>query len=183
MHQATSYLFRSTRTSQKNRREGNSCEENARKTAKMIYKRINDHDIEIIPGRTPIERVLEYLARISYESAEPPRSEFLELLDKESETIDFSAFIHLDRSEVLDMDFVNERNCKTKVRKTSDGKYVFDARLYQTSRDCPESLLDKVKSALKEDYEESQFSARLDEQKSRKGWSEILLEFIFDLFT
>ena len=148
----------------------------------MIYKRINDHDIEIIPGRTPIERVLEYLARISYESAEPPRSKFLELLDKESETIDFSAFIHLEESEVLNMDFVNERNCKTKVRKTSDGKYVFDARLYQTSRDCPESLLDKVQSALKEDYEETQFSARSYKRKSRRGLLELLLDFI-DLFT
>jgi hypothetical protein len=149
----------------------------------MDYRRINDSEIEIIPGRTPIEIVLESLARISYESAEPPRSEFLELLDHESETIDFSTFIHLDESEILDMDFVNERKCKTKVRKTSGGKYVFDARLYQNSRGRPETLLDKVKSELEKDFEDSQVSARSDSQKHRRGWLEALLEFLLDLFT
>ena len=149
----------------------------------MNYKRINNNEIEIIPGRTPIEVVLESLARISYKSAEPPRSEFLELLDQESKTIDFSKFIHLDQSEILNMDYVNERNCKTKVRKTGDGKYIFDAHSYQMSRGCPETLLDKVKSELEEEFEDSQFSARSDEHKSRNGWLETLLEFILDFFT
>jgi hypothetical protein len=91
----------------------------------MNYKKINDYEIEIIPGKTPIDRVLENMARISYESAETPGSEFLELLDTKSKEIDFSSFVHLDHHEVLDMDYVNERQCKTKVRKTHDGKYVF----------------------------------------------------------
>lgn len=149
----------------------------------MNYKRINDNEIEIILGRTPIEVVLESLARISYKLAEPPRSEFLELLDKGSDTIDFSKFIHPDQSEILNMDYVNERNCKTKVRKTSDGKYIFDAHLYQMSRGRPETLLDKVKSELGEEFEDSQLSARSEEHKSRNGWLETLLEFILDFFT
>ena len=149
----------------------------------MKYRRINDNEIEIIPGRTPIEKVLDCLARISYESAELPRSEFLELFDHESETVDFSTFIHLDQPEILEMDFVNERNCKIKVRKTSDGKYVFDARLYQMSRGHPETLLDKVKSQLEEDFEGPQVSARSDKQKPRKGWLVTLLEFVLEFFT
>ena len=149
----------------------------------MNYKRINDNEIEIIPGRIPIDVVLESLVRISYDLAEPPRSEFLELLDKESETIDFSKFVHLDQSEILNMDYVNERNCKTKVRNASDGKYIFDAHLYHMSRGCPETLLDKVNSELEEEFVDSQFSTRSEEHKSRNGWLETLLKFIFDFFT
>ena len=50
----------------------------------MNYKRINEHEIEIVPEETPIDKILVTMARISYESAKPPSSDFLELLDKES---------------------------------------------------------------------------------------------------
>jgi hypothetical protein len=59
----------------------------------MIYKRLDDREIEIIPEQIPIDHVLEYLAKILYESADPPRSEFLKLLDRESEIVDFRAFV------------------------------------------------------------------------------------------
>lgn len=148
----------------------------------MNYKKINDYEIEIIPGITPLDRVLENMARISYESAESPGSEFLELLDTKSKEIDFSSFVHLDHHKVLDMDYVNERQCKTKVRKTHDGKYVFDAESYKVNRGSPELFMNKVKSALEEDVEDSETSAQSDKRKPRRGLAEFLLELILDLF-
>jgi len=149
----------------------------------MNYKKINDHEIEIIPGKTPIHKVLETMARLSYESAKPPGSDFLELLDTKSKEIDFSEFVHLDRSEVLDIDYVNERRCKTKVRKTDDGKFVFDARLYKMNRGSPELFLDKVKSVLEENAEESKTSAQSDKSKPARRktlWVGDLLDLVLE---
>lgn len=149
----------------------------------MVYKRIDDHEIEISPGQIAINRVLQCLAKMSYESAGPPRSDFLRLLDREADTVDFSAFIHLDGPEMLDMDFVHGRNCKTKVRKSRDGRYIFDARLYQTSGRHPETLLDKVQAALEKDTEQAQSPTRSGEKKLRRGLVEVLSELILELFS
>jgi len=155
----------------------------------MNFKRINEHDIEIIPEDTPVDKILETMARVSYESAKPPISDFLELLDKESKEIDFSGFVHLDGSEVLNIDYVNQRQCKTKVRKTDDGKYVFNARLYEINGGKPEILLNKVKSTLEESAENSEAFAKLEKSKKKGqkrhgilGFLDVLIEFI-DLFT
>lgn len=145
----------------------------------MNYKRINEHEIEIIPDKTPIDKILETMARVSYESAKPPSSDFLELLNKESKEIDFSKFVYLNNSEVLDIDYVNERQCKTKVIKNSDGKYIFDAWLYEGSRDKPEIFLNKVKSILEEGSEDSEVSVESDKSKSTRGWR--LIRFLLDL--
>jgi hypothetical protein len=151
----------------------------------MNYKKINDDEIEIIPGKTPVDKILETMARISYESAKPPGSDFLELLDTKSKEIDFSEFAHLNCYKVLDIDYVNQRQCKTKVRKTNDGKFVFDAWLYKMNRGSPKLFLDKVKSKLEENVEDSKTSAQSDEPKSvfrkRLGisdWLDLLLDAI-----
>jgi hypothetical protein len=154
----------------------------------MNYKKINEHEIEIIPEETPVDKILETMARMSYESSKPPISDFLELLDKESKEIDFSEFIHLDGSEVLNIDYVNQRQCKTKVRKTDDGKYVFNARLYEINGGKPETFLNKVKTALDE-AEKPPAIVKLEKSKKARqkrhgilGFLDILLELI-DLFT
>jgi len=155
----------------------------------MNYKRINEHEIEIIPEETPIDKILVTMARVSYESAKPPVSDFLELLDKESKEIDFSEFVHLNSSEVLNIDYINERQCKTKVRKTDDGKYVFNAWLYESNRGKPEIFLNKVKSTLEEDAEDSEASVESDksgswdEKTPKKSGLRLLLELLLDLFT
>lgn len=145
----------------------------------MNYKKINEHEIEIIPEDTPIDKILETMARVSYESAKPPGSDFLELLDKESKEMDFSEFVHLNSSEVLNIDYVNERQCKTKVRRIDDGKYVFNAWLYEMNRGSPELFLDKVISKLERNVEGSKISDRSDKPKSTRGWR--LVRFLLDL--
>ena len=144
----------------------------------MNYKRINEHEIEIIPEETPIDKILVTMARVSYESAKPPSSDFLGLLNKESEEMDFSEFVHLNSSEVLNIDYVNERQCKTKVRRTDDGKYIFDAWLYESNRGKPEIFLNKVRSTL-EDVEDSVVSVESDKLKSTRGWR--LVRFLLEL--
>jgi hypothetical protein len=155
----------------------------------MNYKRTNEHEIEIVPEETPIDKILVTMARVSYESAKPPGSDFLELLDKESKEIDFSEFVHLNSSEVLNIDHVNERQCKTKVRRTDDGKYVFNAWLYESNRGKPEIFLNKVKSTLEEGAEDSEVSVESDKSRSwvektpRTSGLRLLLELLLDLFT
>ncbi|NIP25130.1 MAG: hypothetical protein GWN67_17570 [Phycisphaerae bacterium] len=154
----------------------------------MDYKQINEHEIEIIPEETPVDKILETMARVSYESAKPPLSDFLELLDKESKEIDFSEFVRLNGSEVLNIDYVNQRQCKTKVRRTDDGKYVFNARLYEINGGKPEILLNKVKSTLDEAEKLPAFVKLEKSKKARQkrhgilGFLDILLELI-DFFT
>jgi hypothetical protein len=145
----------------------------------MNYKRINEREIEIVPEETPIDKILETMARVSYESAKPPASDFLELLDKESEEMDFSEYVRLNSSEVLNIDRVNERQCKTKVTRTDDGKYIFHAWLYESNRGKPEIFLNKVRSTLEEDAEDSDSSAESDKPKSTRGWR--LVRFLLDL--
>ncbi|UCG50006.1 MAG: hypothetical protein JSU94_09510 [Phycisphaerales bacterium] len=155
----------------------------------MDYKKINEHEIEIIPEKTPVAKILETMARVSYESAKPPGSTFSGLLDKESKEIDFSEFVNLKSSEVLDLDYVGERQCKTKVRRTDDGKYIFDAWLYEINRGKPETLLKQVKSTLDEDVADSVVSVRSDkskrERRKRHGIAALvdIFELILDLFT
>ena len=151
----------------------------------MDYKRINEREIEIIPGGTAIRNVLETMAKVSYESAKPPGSEFLELLGSNSKDVDFSKFVHLNGRDVLDMGYVNERPCKTKVRKTDEGRFIFDAWLYETNRGPSEPFLAKVKSALEEDIEDSDNSTRSGKSKparrrppGRWRWLELLLELL-----
>jgi hypothetical protein len=145
----------------------------------MKYKKINEHEIEIVPEETPIDKILETMAKVSYESARPPGSDFLELLDKESDEINFSEFVHLTGSEVLNIDHINERQCKTKVRRTDDGKYVFNAWLHESNRGKPEIFLNKVKSTLEEDAEDSDASVESDKPKSTRVWR--LVRFLLEL--
>jgi hypothetical protein len=155
----------------------------------MNYKRTNEREIEIVPEETPIDKILETTARVSYESAKPPGSDFLELLDKQSKEIDFSEFVHLNSSEVLNIDYVNERQCKTKVRRTNDGRFVFDARLYEMNRGSPELFLDKVISKLERNVEGSEISDRSDKpgpwdrKRPKRSWFRLLLELLIELFT
>jgi hypothetical protein len=51
------------------------------------------------------------------------------------------------------------------------------------NRGSPELFMNKVKSALEEDVEDSETSAQSDKRKPRRSLAEFLLEFIFDLFT
>ena len=145
----------------------------------MNYKRINEHEIEIVPEETPINKILVTMARVSYESAKPPSSDFLELLDKKSKEIDFSEFVHLNSSEVLNIDYVNQRQCKTKVRRTDDGKHVFNAWLYEINRGKPEIFLNKVKSTLEEGAQDPEASAKSDKLKSTRAWR--LVRFLLEL--
>jgi len=151
----------------------------------MNYQRINEREIEIIPGATGIRKVLETMARVSYESAKAPGSEFLELLGSNSKQVDFLEFLHLNGQEVLDMDYVNERPCKTRVTKTEEGKFIFDAWSYETNRGPSEPFLAKVKSALEGDIEDSDNSTRSGKSKpaprrppGRWRWLELLLELL-----
>jgi len=151
--------------------------------SRMNYEKISHREIEILPGSTPIHKALETMARISYESAKARGSEFLELLDAGSNQTNYSDFVHPNCQAVLDMDYVNERQCKTKVRKTDDGRYVFDAWSYAVNRGSPEVFLDRVKSALEENVQDFKTSTRSGRPRSaseKSSWIADLLDLVLE---
>ena len=145
----------------------------------MKYKKIDENHIEISPEKTPVKRMLETIARVSYELARPAGLGFLRDFDTKSEDIDFSKLVNLkDPRVVLDMDYVNGRQCKTVVLK-KNGKYIFNAHVYRLDRGDPQLFLNKVNSALEEKIEKAGISKfKKSSSKSDKPpyWDRIEVE-------
>ena len=125
----------------------------------MDYKKINDREIEINPGETPIQELLETIAKVSYELARPVGNGIFAAFATKSEDIDYSRFVS---SNGVDMDYVNGRQCKTSVSVNENGTLTFDASLYQTDRGSPELFLDKVKSTLEGKVEGAETNVESD---------------------
>ena len=121
----------------------------------MDYKRIDDQEIEIVPGNIPIDDVILAIAKESYKTAVPMGVGFDEPWLTGPENEDFSECIRpkgtvvgcSDRTLLLDMDYVNGRQCKTYIVE-KDGKYILDAWSFEKARGPVERLLDTVKAGL-----------------------------------
>jgi len=112
----------------------------------MKFRRLTEDIIEIIPGPIAAERVLEEIARLSYELAETIPPWFVQPFDIPPEAVDFSALIS---DEGLSMDMLNGRLCSTYVFK-KEGKYIFDAKRFREDRGSPEMFLRVVQERLRE---------------------------------
>lgn len=141
----------------------------------MDYQKMDNGDIEIIPGETPLKVLFETMARISYELARPVGMGYLQRFETTAEGVDFSRHMELkavfekrkwfnwllgpeqvgEEVRGLNMDYVNGRQCKTNVWKNDEGKFVFNAYAYERDRGSPELFLDKVKSALERTVEDT----------------------------
>ena len=115
----------------------------------MDYKRLDKNTVEIIPDKVPVRKVINEIARLSYELARPVGLGFLQPSLTSSRDTEFSDYINLDGNLdgpwVLEMDYVNGRQCKTYIRKDEQGRLLLDASVYETDRGSVEGLLDKVK--------------------------------------
>lgn len=144
----------------------------------MDYKRTSRTQIEVILGSTPSGRLLETIARVSYDLARPLGSGWEQLFDTPPSEVDFTPFIKYEEkvSEVprhrlisrfvsskrvvergeplnLHMGYVNGRHCHTQVHRTDNGNYVFEAVIHEMDRGSADLFMEKVKSALELEVE------------------------------
>lgn len=96
------------------------------------------------PAPIAAERVLEEIARLSYELAETIPPWFVQPFDIPAHGVDFKAFIG---EQGLQMDYVNGRLCSTYV-EIRGGKHLFDAKRFKEDRGSPEAFLSLVKEQL-----------------------------------
>ena len=112
----------------------------------MKYRKITEDLIEIIPGDLDVRRVLEMIARVSYETASTVPPWFVQPFDIPPDTVDFSTLIG---DEGLKMDYLNGRLCSTYVFKKGK-KYFLDAKRFREDRGSPEIFLRLVQARLQE---------------------------------
>ena len=100
----------------------------------MRYQRVNDNLIEIQPERDPIKIILLTIARISYETSIPRGLGHLQPYQAPPMEVRFEDYIEPKGGEdptILLMSYIHGRDCRTKVSKTRDGKWHFDAYVFQ----------------------------------------------------
>ena len=111
----------------------------------MDYRRITDGLIEILPGGLPPERVLEEIARLSYELAATVPPGFAQPFDVPTSMVDFKDLV---KEEGLRLDYLNGRLCSTYVERRGN-RYFFDANRFREDRGSPDAFLNLLKERLK----------------------------------
>jgi len=111
----------------------------------MDFKRLNEDTVEIVPGELTPGKVLEEMARLSYETASSPFPPFIQPFEIPESLVDF-------RSQVTDkglqMDYLNGKLCSTHVERRDD-QLFFDAKRFREDRGSPEAFLNLLKERLK----------------------------------
>jgi len=110
----------------------------------MDFQRIDEEIIEILPGPCSRERVLEEIARLSYETAVAIAPSFAQPFDVPADFIHFKDFI---KEGGLHLNYLNGKLCSTYVKKKGD-RYFFDASSFREDRGHPEAFLALVKEQL-----------------------------------
>ncbi|MBW1722597.1 MAG: hypothetical protein JRH13_15335 [Deltaproteobacteria bacterium] len=110
----------------------------------MEFVKIDDETIEIFPGGLDPEKLLQEMARISYESAEFLIPGYLHPIDVPSSLVDFSEYVS---EKGLALAYLNGKRCSTFVKKRA-GRLFFDARKFREERGSPELFLRMVQEEL-----------------------------------
>ena len=110
----------------------------------MDFVKISEETIEIIPGDMPAGKVLEEMARFSYETATSPLPQFILPFEIAPSLVDFSAVV---TDKGLNMDYLNGKLCSTFV-EWRDSRLLFDAARFKEDRGAPEAFLRLLKQRL-----------------------------------
>lgn len=113
---------------------------------RMDFVKISEEEIEIIPGDLPTRKVLEEMARLSYETATSPLPQFILPFEIDASLVDFSA-LAVDKG--LQMDYLNGRLCSTFVEIRAS-RLFFDAVRFREDRGPPEAFLHLLKNRLED---------------------------------
>ncbi len=112
----------------------------------MRYEKVDDNRIRIIPETDEIERILFTIARKSYETAAPRgRGREQPFLHCVEEGPNFKGCITQDLigEPMLLMDYINGRDCRTKVYKLR-GEWFLDSYAFRQRKVTSEEFLDGV---------------------------------------
>lgn len=110
----------------------------------MDFRRIDEDIIEIMPGELTPEKLLEEMARLSYEMASSPFPRFIQPFEVPAPLVDFKSLI---TETSLHMEYLNGRLCSTHV-DWRDGRLFFDAKRFREDRGSPEIFLNLLKERL-----------------------------------
>ena len=110
----------------------------------MDFRRVDEDTIEIMLGELPSEKVLEEMARLSYETASSPFPRFIQPVEVPTPLVDFKSLI---TENGLRMDYLNGRLCSTYVERTEQ-RLFFDTKRFREDRGSPEVFLDLLKETL-----------------------------------
>lgn len=118
----------------------------------MDYEKI-DGITHIYVGEGETERqVLRAIAKASFELARPAGLGWIHFDDKEEVMLnEAEMFISLPpryNDIVVDMDYVQGRQCKTVIYKKGDGHFTLGNHLFERDRGTPEPMLDRAKEIL-----------------------------------
>lgn len=109
----------------------------------MDFKRLDEGNIEIMPGELTPEKVLEEMARLSYETASSPFPPFIQPFEVPASMVDFRSLI---TGKGLHMDYLNGRPCSTYMERR-DERLFFYAKRFMEDRGSPEVFLNLLKES------------------------------------
>lgn len=113
----------------------------------MKYQRIEDHKIEINPEGMPIRDILLTIAKVSYQTATPRglglKQPYLHLVEN---TPNFQDCIEIQGGQpvMLLMDYINGRDCRTKVFQARNEKWYLDSYAFQQRKVTSEEFVQGV---------------------------------------
>jgi hypothetical protein len=110
----------------------------------MDFQVIDEDRIEIRPGRFSMGKVLEAMARLSYETAETATPFFTQPFDIPSDKVDFADLLNPDG---FHLDYLNGRRCSTSVQREGD-LFILDASWFRSERGSPMAFLRMVQAVL-----------------------------------
>ena len=110
----------------------------------MDFRRISNELIEILLGSLPAAKVLEEIARLSYDLAETILPSFAQPFEVSSNSVNLRDFIH---AGGLHLDYLNGRLCSTYVERKGN-RYFFDAHRFEKDRGSADVFLTFVKLTL-----------------------------------
>ena len=118
----------------------------------MKYQRIDEHLIEIIPEGEATRDILMAVAKVSYDTAVPRGCGELQPYQTPSQEVILDKYIQeANGKPILLMDYINGRDCRTKVFKR-EGKWYLDAYAFQQRRVTSEEFFRGVVRDKAEDF-------------------------------
>lgn len=118
----------------------------------MQYKKIKEITNIYLEGDETEQQVLRAIVRASFELARPVGLGFIHFEDgppMTDEDADQSINLSPDYGNlVVQMDYVQGRQCKTYIKKISDGHFTLSNNAYERDRGTPEPMLDKANEII-----------------------------------
>ncbi len=118
----------------------------------MKHQKIDENRIEVIPEGETLEDVLMAIARHSYDTA-TPRIHANQHLHMAEDSPDLSACITYEGGApvMLLMDYINDRDCRTKVYN-KEGRWYFDAYAFGQRKVTSQEFLAGIRREYAEKF-------------------------------